>query len=770
MTPFAAEISRNISRYLRNKVPSFSIEKGIEGSRFICQSMCEYLDRLYPSRIFKQEGNEKDTTIFVVNETTDESNAPGTYEIVPITIIYLPKPSGIRNLQVKNKPIEVQKYISSPNESLTIQYEEAKDALSLTIANNQTVTGSDNKFWEAMYALKQYIQNYKNINDGFVCLITNNDNLWTHTNKEDDLYTTRSVAHGNITLFPKMIKRNYHYAPCQAVWLPTRHKDFNFCLGMYNAAFRRHDYPCKIRKTQKAVLFPSQTLVPFFESRTEENPKTVEEAFYKMLTHGRFINSTKREWLWDWENPILNDYSRLMMSSAIRRMKDKTQVFSFEESDFSRVRLTHSLEVSNVAKLIGMGVEYYLQKGLDINTQNGKVKRIKYKQIKNYHIPQILEVAGLIHDIGNPPYGHFGERTIQHFFRNPDLMHPLVRQQFEQLTPQQKSDFTHFDGNVQGFRILRHLGLSTDCSSFNLNKVVLSTLIKYPYSSDKGNLKEDPDCRKHKFGFFQMEEDAFQQMRDSLGLKEGQRHPLAYLLEAADDICYMGSDIEDGWKLKYIPASKITHAFTSVFEDNLEELDNIFNNNWLELSERIEHSDNIISAMAIQSLRIRMQRYMVKEVVAYFCQNIERIVTNSLDGKEHELLKNIPSVKKLHDIWNQLVQNCYSQIHTTQVQGGQILIALLKTYTETVFCGNLVLYKRLKSAHVPYGDVYIMKFNDEDKSGMIYETISDNYRYELSPAGQFMPEDAYSKFMLVTDCISGMTDYFASNKYKELMI
>lgn len=767
MTPFAAEISRNISRYLRNKVPSFSAEK-FSGSSDICQSMGEYLMNLYPSRVLYQNVHGVDSTLFVLKHAMDV-NGDDDNEIIPIIIIYHPQ-NNIINIQRKKTTIDIQKYMSK-NDSMTIQYDDDKsDTFNLTIEKAPS-NSSDSKFWEAMNSLKLLIQDNSDINDGFVCFITNDSSLWMSSNKEEDLYTTRIVAHNKITLFPMMYSKTRHrytIPPCQAVWLPTRHKDYNFCLGMYNDAFRRHDYQCKIRKKLKASKYALQSHIPFPENSNDAVVPTVEQSFYRMLNAGRFINSSKKDWLWEWESPILNDYSRLMMSSAIRRMKDKTQVFSFEESDFSRVRLTHSLEVANIAKLIGLGVEYNLKNGYDINTGDEGLKHIQFDKIGDYHIPQILEVAGLIHDIGNPPYGHFGERTIQQFFSNPNLMHPEVRQQFEQLTHQQQLDFINFDGNVQGFRILRHLGLSTDCSSFNLNKVVLSTLVKYPYSSERGNIKDDIDCRKHKFGYFQMEEDAFSQMRQSLGLKEGQRHPLAYLLEAADDICYMGSDIEDGWKLKYIPAHEITEAFNQAFTE--AELDSMFKTSWSELSERIEHTDNIISAMAVQSLRIRMQRYMVKEVIDFFCQNIERIILDNLADDQHELLKNIPNVHKIHDVWKKLVHNCYNQIHCSQIQGGQIITALLKAYTEAVFCGNLVKHKKVKTKSADFGDVYVLEFNNDDKSGMIYETISDNYRYELSPAGQFMPEDAYSKFMLVTDCVSGMTDYYASNKYKELMI
>ena len=757
MTPFAAEISRNLSRYMRNKMRVNP--KSNSGTLQKC--LREYFDELYPKSVYFDTETLYITRYNKQNITIEEI-VPIVflnYSVDEISPTKITGPIGKEVLKVlsKEETIDITKYQAQ----LTVQFIKARKS---------PTTSSQKTFLRGMHRLQELTQTHTNIQNGFVCFLTNDKRLWS-SNKEATNNILRDIKMQELTLFPKTDLDGYAIECFQAVWLPTRNKGYNFCLGMFDDSFIRHDYLCRLTKHPNAKKYsltkkqklPEDTL-PLLQTNTTWT------RLEKMLHAERFITNSKgKNWLWEWESEYLNDYSRLLMSPAIRRMKDKTQVFSFEDSDFHRVRLTHSLEVANVARLIGLGVNAMLSKGVEIPTKKGKTKKIRYRNIAKYNIPQILEVAGLIHDIGNPPFGHFGESTIQNFFRDPNIMHPYVRKQFDSLTQQQQQDFINFDGNVQGFRILRHLGLSTDCSSFNLNKAIVSTLVKYPFSSIEGNNKDAQDCRKHKFGYFQMEEDTFIQMRDSLGLEEGQRHPLAYLLEAADDICYMGSDIEDGWKLEYISSDSIKKAYMKGLSE--EELKEIYSDEWLDLLNRIEHKDKVISANAIQSMRIRMQRYMVKQVVEYFCANVERIVKNRLKENEHELIKNIPTTKKLHDIWDELVQNCYSKIHVSQIQGGQILTALLKCYTKAVFCGNLIKYKEVKDTESSINEkIYSIKLNTDTKSGMIYETISDNFRYELSPAGQFVPQDTYEKFMLVTDFVSGMTDYYATNKYETLMI
>lgn len=473
-----------------------------------------------------------------------------------------------------------------------------------------------------------------------------------------------------------------------------------------------------------------------------------------MLKPERFVPSSKKTF--DvWETDFLNDYSRLMMSPAVRRMKDKTQVFTMDDSDFVRTRLTHSLEVANIAKLIGLGVEHELSKQMMFGKN-------LFPNIKEKYIPQILEVAGLIHDIGNPPYGHFGEKTIQNYFRHPERMSKNVRKMFNSLTPQQKADFRNFDGNVQGLRVLCHLGLSSDCTSFNLNKVILATMIKYPFSSIEGNVENTKDHRKSKFGYFFAEERSYENICTALNLKEGQRHPLAYILEAADDITYIGDDIEDGWKLGYISKNEIADQIDKL---GVERTMAIFGTKWEELKIRLLSTNKITEENAMLSIRIRLQRFMLEKIIDVFSKNIKAIIKNELDDDRQELFQYDDALMAIHDtFWKPLVQKCYDGIHMTQLKGERVLTSLLNVYLEAVADPDFIKWKECKDGKSE------ISLNNMSKSGMLFETISENYRDDLAPIGQYIPQDAYGRIMLVTDHIAGMTDTFAYSLYHELCV
>jgi dGTPase len=203
------------------------------------------------------------------------------------------------------------------------------------------------------------------------------------------------------------------------------------------------------------------------------------------------------------------------MSASFRRLQDKTQVFPLEKNDFPRTRLTHSIEVSALARSIGVSIENILLK-----------KELLEKQYRGY-IPSLLSVSGLVHDIGNPPFGHFGEESIKEYF-----LRFFEKEQELGFNDEEKSDFTKFDGNVQGFRLLTKLSLAMDDNSYNLTYPTLASIIKYPKSSTEGN-NETAGIEFKKFGYFQSEKERFNKINKSLEL-DNHRHPLAYILEAVE--------------------------------------------------------------------------------------------------------------------------------------------------------------------------------------------------------------------------------------------
>ena len=232
------------------------------------------------------------------------------------------------------------------------------------------------------------------------------------------------------------------------------------------------------------------------------------------------------------------DYHRIIGSASFRRLQDKTQVFPLDKSDFIRTRLTHSLEVSSFAKSLGQNVgEKIIRDNVDSSFS------VQDKE----DICAILQCAGLIHDIGNPPFGHFGETVIQDWFKNNLNKLEFKGKKVNQvISSQMQEDFYHFEGNTQALRVVSKLHFLVDENGMNLTKALLGTIIKYPVSSLEID-KKSGDIRTKKMGYFYADREVFNKVQSTL-TTNGKRHPLTYLLEAADDIAYKTADIEDALK------------------------------------------------------------------------------------------------------------------------------------------------------------------------------------------------------------------------------
>lgn len=230
----------------------------------------------------------------------------------------------------------------------------------------------------------------------------------------------------------------------------------------------------------------------------------------------------------DLRSEFEKDYHRIIGSASFRRLQDKTQVFPLDKSDFIRTRLTHSLEVSSFAKSLGQNIAENI---LTYKRDSGFTPRMKED------ICNILQCAGLIHDIGNPPFGHFGEMAIREWFRKN-----LTRLRFqgqpveEVLTPQMREDLYHFEGNAQALRLVTKLHYLVDEQGMNLTYALLGTIIKYPVSSVEIN-PDSGDIKDKKLGYYYADRDIFEAVQEATGTN-GKRHPLTFILEAADDIAY----------------------------------------------------------------------------------------------------------------------------------------------------------------------------------------------------------------------------------------
>lgn len=254
-----------------------------------------------------------------------------------------------------------------------------------------------------------------------------------------------------------------------------------------------------------------------------------------MLTWDKLLNQTRRKELHEsgestgtggGRTECERDYDRILFATPTRRLADKTQVFPMEENDSVRTRLTHSYEVSNLARSIGVRLAFeHAEAVFGRDHEALQVKR---------NVPSMLAAVGLAHDLGNPPFGHQGERAMQQWFQDGNAGNEVV------------ADFLEFDGNAQTFRLLTRLQVLNDQFGLNLTLGTLAALIKYPSiygSADKGGFK--------KFGIFSSEEQIAKDVWQHTGLGPGLRHPLAYVMEACDDIAYSIIDAEDTVKKGY---------------------------------------------------------------------------------------------------------------------------------------------------------------------------------------------------------------------------
>ena len=258
------------------------------------------------------------------------------------------------------------------------------------------------------------------------------------------------------------------------------------------------------------------------------------------------------------------DYDRLIFSAPFRRLQNKTQVFPLPGSVFVHNRLTHSLEVSCVGRSLGNDVASQLLK--------------KHPALADSHISEIgsiVSAACLAHDLGNPPFGHSGEKAISTYFSEGQGM-ALKKE----LSPMEWDDLTHFEGNANAFRILTHQFEGRRKGGFVMTYSTLASIVKYPFSSQLAG-------KKSKFGFFLSEEADYQKIAGELGIirlsKPDEplryaRHPLVYLVEAADDICYQMMDIEDAHKLKLLTHDE-TKELYSVIGALIKECTRVFTEN-----------------------------------------------------------------------------------------------------------------------------------------------------------------------------------------------
>lgn len=442
----------------------------------------------------------------------------------------------------------------------------------------------------------------------------------------------------------------------------------------------------------------------------------------------------------DLRSEFEKDYHRIIGSASFRRLQDKTQVFPLDKSDFIRTRLTHSLEVSSLAKSLGQNIGENI---LKYHKDTGFTPQMKED------ICNILQCAGLIHDIGNPPFGHFGEVEIREWFgRNLAKLEFRGTPVTEILTEQMRADFYNFEGNAQALRLVTKLHYLVDENGMNLTYALLNTIIKYPLASTEidrttGNMKDK------KMGYYYAESNIFNDIVRETGAGSN-RHPLTYILEAADDLAYKTADIEDAFVKGYISYQML--------EDALYELKLCYGEEGYHLLEKLqmlytrgkEKGVRSPESYAVKNWIVQVQGFLINCATFGFTSNYEAIMS----GRYGQDLFHGTYGEKLMDLLGTMAYKevfCSKDIYKMEIIESVMLDFLLEQ-----FVGAIIYY----DTEITLGTI--------DKRMIAF--ISDNYRnaYHIQSEGKSEAEKLYLRLLLVTDFICGMTDSYAKRLYQEM--
>jgi dGTPase len=403
------------------------------------------------------------------------------------------------------------------------------------------------------------------------------------------------------------------------------------------------------------------------------------------------------------------DYDRLIFSAPFRRLQNKTQVFPLPGSVFVHNRLTHSLEVSSVGRSLGH--------------DSAKAILEKRPELQDSFLPEIdsiVSAACLAHDLGNPPFGHSGERAISTYFSEGKGL--ALK---DKLSDRQWQDLIHFEGNANAFRLLTHQFEGRRKGGFAMTYATLASIVKYPFSSSLAG-------EKGKFGFFTGEEDGFRHIADTLGLRKLNddplhyvRHPLVYLVEAADDICYQVMDIEDAHKLKILTTDETIRLLMGYFDEKRQDR---IRETFARVSDRNEQ---------IAYLRSSVIGLLIKECTQVFVDREEAILEGEFEGA-------------LIDRISERALTAYRSCADVSVR--------------KIYRSRDVLDIELAGFHVidTLLDLMIDAVTSPEKaySRLLIDRVSDQYNIRAPKL--------CDRIQAVLDYVSGMTDVFALDLYRKI--
>lgn len=475
----------------------------------------------------------------------------------------------------------------------------------------------------------------------------------------------------------------------------------------------------------------------------------------------------------DKRNAFESDFGRVIFSSALRRMHDKTQVVPMTSGDNIHTRLPHSLEVMSIA--YSLGINYCRDE--KVKAMYTPDEQLKLEQT----IPVILKTAACVHDIGNPPFGHFGESVIKNWF--------IDRFKNDHMLPiDQELDFTEYDGNAQGFRVLTKQQYQGDLCGLNLTYATLAAYLKYP-NPDKKN--KEGYIGDHKHGIFCNEKKIFQEIVEACNMrKDGKikRHPLAFLTEAADTICYAVMDIEDGFIMNCYTFRELIEGINNLVtskldkkpDKDIEGLDSYlrgaaegkkfdickligFN------PEKKDHNGQVkekSDRFKMTDFRVKLLAYLVDTAGKEFISQLESIDNGTYDRELVEvdpymICESLISYAKMKIFRRK-------DIERVELTGSSVITGLLDIMSKYILSDDEAYRNRIKNV-LSNSLVKLSRHEEESKKGaenektsIHYYSTDDKLKYDLK---ELSP---YQKFRLIVDNISGMTDKYAVSLFREL--
>ena len=442
---------------------------------------------------------------------------------------------------------------------------------------------------------------------------------------------------------------------------------------------------------------------------------------WKQLLSPHRVGSSKPGVITQDRSPFQRDFDRIVFSGAFRRLQDKTQVFPLVKTDYVRTRLTHSLETSSVGRSLGTAVGVEICKNFD--TAGAQPS----------DIGAAVAAAALAHDIGNPPLGHAGEEAIRYWFTHS----PVACAMRDVMNEDEAADIERYEGNAQGFRVLTRLEMPDQKGGMQLTCATLAAFAKYP-SASRVEVKPSGVAGK-KFNFFREEQEFFAEVAEHTGMIPAgpwawQRHPLAYLVEAADDIAYRIVDFEDGQRLGLIDYQELERLFLEIID-----------------SERsAEYVATISSPIRkAEFLRAQVIGRLVREVSAIFLAHHDELLAGTLP---RPLLDYVSCQEPLKRIQNRSTRDIYNHRQVAEVIGAgfELVSGMLDIF---VPCANEMALERTGGKGASF------------RSRRIAALLPD---LEQHLADEEWCRNGYRRLLTVLDYVSGMTDSYAVSLYQKL--